>query len=474
MYQIKFTLKQHTPIIHFQHNQDGATLRASEVKPKLDRFIIGKLGNDDYERGRKIAQTSKWLIDNDKDALDYKMSIKPVQKLNIKMLPYSGPNNQGLYRPTYPNIFGNVKKGDRKYFSKTDENINVTIYSHNLAFNKKIEENIEHFFLTTNFGYRQSKGFGSFSLIELNSQPVNFDINNLRDTIHYININEQDDRKIFGVIDYIYKWLKSGINYSYNNNNRTCDNTRYKKSILFQYLQSKNPHNENWEKRWIKENFLELKPQTPPIYTPKYYRALLGLSDKHTFTKANCISNDNIVSEFQKNMNYKLELENSNKDIDRIKSPIIFKIIKTKKNNKNTTYILFTINKQTIDAIYNKDSTVNKIFLFYADKELNMDYRIGNNDYSIRYKYPEQDLTILNEHIERIKPHISISALRNKYKNIKNFIEQFKPIKLPNNGIDYNSLLNYFMTHHNNFKSKDFRWQNIIGESITIQKNKIK
>ena len=36
MKTLKVTLKQHTPLIHFQHEQYGATLRASEVKPKLD------------------------------------------------------------------------------------------------------------------------------------------------------------------------------------------------------------------------------------------------------------------------------------------------------------------------------------------------------------------------------------------------------------------------------------------------------
>ena len=43
MFQLTFTLKQHTPIIHFQHDQAGATLRATELKPKLDRFIMHKL-----------------------------------------------------------------------------------------------------------------------------------------------------------------------------------------------------------------------------------------------------------------------------------------------------------------------------------------------------------------------------------------------------------------------------------------------
>lgn len=35
MNQLTAILKQHTPMIHFQHNESGATLRASEVKPLL-------------------------------------------------------------------------------------------------------------------------------------------------------------------------------------------------------------------------------------------------------------------------------------------------------------------------------------------------------------------------------------------------------------------------------------------------------
>ena len=27
-------------MIHFQHDRDGATLRASDVKPRLDKYII--------------------------------------------------------------------------------------------------------------------------------------------------------------------------------------------------------------------------------------------------------------------------------------------------------------------------------------------------------------------------------------------------------------------------------------------------
>lgn len=48
MNQLTAILKQHTPMIHFQHNESGATLRASEVKPLLDKFILTKLGKWRY------------------------------------------------------------------------------------------------------------------------------------------------------------------------------------------------------------------------------------------------------------------------------------------------------------------------------------------------------------------------------------------------------------------------------------------
>ncbi len=41
-FEITITLKQHTPLIHFQHEQAGAILRATELKPKLDKFILSK------------------------------------------------------------------------------------------------------------------------------------------------------------------------------------------------------------------------------------------------------------------------------------------------------------------------------------------------------------------------------------------------------------------------------------------------
>ena len=39
-YKMTIKLLAQSPMIHFQGKIDGATLRGSELKPKLDRFLI--------------------------------------------------------------------------------------------------------------------------------------------------------------------------------------------------------------------------------------------------------------------------------------------------------------------------------------------------------------------------------------------------------------------------------------------------
>lgn len=42
-YKMTIKLLAQSPMIHFQGKIDGATLRGSELKPKLDRFLIKRL-----------------------------------------------------------------------------------------------------------------------------------------------------------------------------------------------------------------------------------------------------------------------------------------------------------------------------------------------------------------------------------------------------------------------------------------------
>lgn len=43
--KLELNLICHAPIIHFQPDEEGTTLRASEVKPKFDRYLMKKVPN---------------------------------------------------------------------------------------------------------------------------------------------------------------------------------------------------------------------------------------------------------------------------------------------------------------------------------------------------------------------------------------------------------------------------------------------
>ena len=45
----EYTLTPQSPLIHFQYGQKGATLRATEVKPKFDKFLISKAKKNHFD-----------------------------------------------------------------------------------------------------------------------------------------------------------------------------------------------------------------------------------------------------------------------------------------------------------------------------------------------------------------------------------------------------------------------------------------
>ncbi len=79
MNKLVIKLKQHTPLIHFQWEQEGTTLRATEVKPLLDKYIIDKILEDE-----NLKETYKsFLIRQDPPVLNYKMRIKLERYLTL-------------------------------------------------------------------------------------------------------------------------------------------------------------------------------------------------------------------------------------------------------------------------------------------------------------------------------------------------------------------------------------------------------
>jgi|GEM_PF-473409 len=481
MYKLEFTLKQHTPLIHFQHDQDGATLRATEVKPKLDRFIIERMGDGDYEAGRSIAKQKKWLINDQKGALDYKMRMTDShdedENERLEFIGYNDPQEGNIEkfkvkgRSPYPMILANMAGQKAKEDLKDlrfYKSIQGAILGLKRDLVKEIESSIKLFFARNNFGNRSNKGYGGFSVIKINDKEQRWEEGLLPPQTTFLKIASSDIKNVFGVIDYFFKWLKSGINYSFDFRERRCHIDRYKKSVLFEYLESRyssSPEiNSNWEKRWIKENYLSLLPLTPSPYKAEYYRALLGLSDKYTFTQAKCNNDPLMVSNFQNNLRGKVELENFNKDIERIKSPITFKVINI---NNSLTKVYILIDSGHIQYIYNNG--INRRFTFFKEKTLSINYRIGGKEYALNFNALRDSISELDKHLTRLEPFRNQEQLYTYYNKIEKFKRSLSTIDLPQNKLDYSALIEFFKSRYPSFDVKDFGWRSIV-KNVSVEK----
>jgi hypothetical protein len=278
-FKVEFKLKQHTPIIHFQSEQMGATVRATELKPKFDTFLLEHIEGIPYVKNA-----------NGHKSIDYKVKII----------------TNGQTEKSLPNSFmffaNNVIKEDKdkKYMVKVSS-ITVEFFSYHTQIIEHIKDLFEEFMLISNFGARSTKGYGSFSTHMKDPEkvfkkyyPIVFKMDNAR-------VDKWED-----AIDTLHKRLKAGINF------RT-----YHKSLLFQYMCSKNIR---WEKRKIKEEFPQLaksKNGHEPIdCNPKldfrYVRAMLGLAgiNEYQGKQVVTISNKGKIDRFASPINYKV-LDNS-------------------------------------------------------------------------------------------------------------------------------------------------------------------
>lgn len=323
MYKLIIKLKQHTPLIHFQNDQSGATLRATELKPKLDKFLkkyVFKDFEDNLEKYKEYLigyDEKEKKLTTDKKAFDYKVRIKTY-----------GDKNNSISIPDKNLYFGNMdakkkKREEIKAVFNTGK-IEVTFLSlKNEEIIKKIEENIAKFFAVTNFGARQNKGFGSFYIEGDSNFKEN--VRMVREKFLYVKYNDKCGyRNIMNDISVIYPLMKSGLNFpDFKGKGREKS---YRKSFLFQYMLDKDIGN---EKRFIKENFFRPKLRIEKDgMDKKYVRALLGVCEK---------------VEFRHDRKGTIVYKSDN--IERFKSPITFKIV----NNE-----LAIIPEEIPDEVYNK------------------------------------------------------------------------------------------------------------------------
>ncbi|MDP2303483.1 MAG: hypothetical protein Q8N03_13785 [Ignavibacteria bacterium] len=433
-YKLTFKLKQHTPIIHFQHDQYGATLRASELKPKLDKFLIenefgGILKFNDYKQ-YLIGDTKG--IEKEIERIDSDLSIPnkesakteflSKQKLafdyKVKILSNSQKIDGVDKNKTY---FGGMGHKGEKEYAWTDKPIELLIIVLNKDLRDEIKKIFPYFLAETNFGTRQNKGNGSFYIDE--SDHINYKAieNVLPSGTFYISIKEKTDDRIFIITDYYYRRLKAGINLNFDSR---CSG-EYHKSFLYKYFNDKTK--KGWEKRFIKEEFFGIYKDGIAKY---FIRAVLGLPGNFTYKKTlepcNKKNDKKIAVTYEIKDDYEIEVHHP--EIERYKSPITFKPIKY--TDKTIIFVLpqtdAVISTSEKFALYKK-FTVKTIFLNYGKfiiKSKVVPERLGTAKTEIDWLISNLAIqeTKVKQYLEEIEKIYDEKKKKNLTKTINNYI----------------------------------------------------
>ncbi len=327
-----YELKQETPLIHFQHDQKGATLRATEVKPKLDKFIIKKLGGKD-----NVNDT--WFI-KDTDALNYKMQIIATGEPEIVDLGFKTP---------YDIYYGNMGDSSTKKRGIICDS-KITIVCTNAELRDFIDKYIAEFFVVTNFGTMQNKGFGSYIVKDKVLKP--WDVPNYLKQYYGAKkcycFSCYDNP--FSAIKTIYGMIKSGVNFN-----------GYQRSYLFLYMHNK--YEIGNEKAQLKKTGLapsigrnkDKADVNKENHDSHYVRALLGVCDHIEFL--------NEIGDRKNKTNVTIK-NCDNKKIERLNSPIFFTVI-----NKKVYFVAGRINDDIYGAEFEFNSPKGNMKLTVPSKE---------------------------------------------------------------------------------------------------------
>jgi hypothetical protein len=392
MFTTEIELTQQTPLIHFNASEKGASLRLTELKPKLDRYLIEALGG----REETLQNHRFWLkgFDFTKKGDDLKKLLKTFDISFDYSVQFVETPRSSEHHPQFLNgkdnpFFGNMGGSDKYKLVSTNQPIKLKFTSLHPKLLEKIEGVLSKFIDLTNFGTRQSKGFGSFSLIADELEVVKNELP-FRFTVA-VGKAKYPETVLFKSINLFYKCLRSGINELGSKDwvTHQQDNLFYFKSLLFMY--AKDPANQwgksiQWDKKTIKQELQVIgeghkKQQkyfkTPDETTPLWYenenkfliRDLLGLSSS------------------EKWLSYKATINKKAKDelIQRFKSPIIFKPVFDPAQREYTVYFggvttnVFTNqtveiksdrNKQDLELTTPDKFDVNKFLNYVVEKNI--------------------------------------------------------------------------------------------------------
>lgn len=382
-------LRQDTPMWHFQSEQNGCCLRASEVKPKLDRFIAEK-ENKEYT------------------SLEYKMYFIVKGKLSDIKETYKDP--KGRERDRFPLFFGNMKNPDQKHLVYYNEQCSIEM--HLISFHadllEKIEASLPEFFAYHSFGTRQDKGFGFF-------YPKDVPFNNSRASYLFTTTKGNNSitgefEQLFNYINVFHKMIRSGIDFPIGRNSYYCD------SFMLHYAQSKKENNGKsliWDKPILRHHFCQDHTKYKKCYESnmrqmstvkksiKAMYPILAAMEKDDYENNRWLFRDALglaSNQEWKNYDNTLTIESEGQydgrtiPIKRFKSPIIYRPVR-QKDGCYTVYIYlnpipetyrnakFTITDKPVKVISNlrkKSKTLDNMKIYeHFDLEEYFDFIIN-------------------------------------------------------------------------------------------------
>ena len=274
----KYTLEQYTPHIHFQADEEGACLRASEVKPKLDKFLLSYLSR------KKLFDSvpEEWFIvkeDENKRALNYKVSVcgigTPTLIDNFRNTSYFG--NMGD---------SNDKKGVL-YKSGLEltviagaqtENRRLNIGNNNYSLLGLVDYCLPAFFTFNCFGTRNTKGWGSYGIhsVKVNEKYL-LDFVDVFYTIPVVKRmsgNQVKGSDALEEIRILSNMMKAGINMTAERIPR--DKRGYYKGRIYCYFLDKIKS----DKKFMKSRLFDRNNDDSKYL---YLRAMLGLAENVEF-----------------------------------------------------------------------------------------------------------------------------------------------------------------------------------------------
>ena len=329
-FQRTYTLLPQSPLIHFQWDQNGAALRATEVKPKLDRYIIKRLGESNIP--------SEWRNNQSPGALNYKLRIVADGVPETTLLGYISrkkaktpeEKDYAFQGCPYDIFFGNTGDVSEKRGVTVDMKLTVDCFIEELR--EYIDSVIGDFFIVTNFGTMQSKGFGSFIVDEKENDPNHICQTLIAEYQANACYRFKASKSPFKQIKCLYSLMKTGVNQSYMNP------PAYRRSILFDYMHEQGFGN---EKAWLKQKQIAPalgKNVDQNDEKSRYVRALFGIGEEIEFKNSLVDANDKVS----------VKIKDSEGKIERLNSPVFFKVI-----NNTVYYIGMPINEE----IYGKTFT---------------------------------------------------------------------------------------------------------------------